>query len=174
MAQTNTQSAQTLPLSYIVAAADGHVGVSWGDLLARAWARQVVVVDAAGVVAGDGGERVQRQIPVQQTARQAERERERLLTHTGFIMLLVQLVSVVLSVQKWKTIPSKKFSRSLIDLMIYVKYKCAFVLLAGVRRRAVGARLCNFDLQDGSFVVGAGQQDEVILKEKHSMNTASG
>lgn len=76
MAQTNTQSAQTLPLSYIVAAADGHVGVSWGDLLARAWARQVVVVDAAGVVAGDGGERVQRQIPVQQTARQAERERE--------------------------------------------------------------------------------------------------
>lgn len=106
MAQTNTQSAQTLPLSYIVAAADGHVGVSWGDLLARAWARQVVVVDAAGVVAGDGGERVQRQIPVQQTARQAERER--LLTHSGFIMLLVQLVSVVLSFQKWKTIPSRK------------------------------------------------------------------
>lgn len=37
-----------------------------------------------------------------------QRERERLLTHSGFIMLLVQLVSVVLSFQKWKTIPSRK------------------------------------------------------------------
>lgn len=60
--------AATFLLSYIVAAADGHVGVTWGDPLGRAGARQVVVVDAVGVVAGDGGEGVQRQIPVLQTA----------------------------------------------------------------------------------------------------------
>ena len=55
-------------ISYIVATADGHVGVTRGDPLGRAGARQVVVVDAVGVVAGDGGEGVQRQIPVLQTA----------------------------------------------------------------------------------------------------------
>lgn len=42
--------------------------MTWGDSLGRAGARQVVVVNAVGVVAGDGGEGVQRQIPVLQTA----------------------------------------------------------------------------------------------------------
>lgn len=65
-------------LSYIVAAADGHVGVTWGDSLGRAGARQVVVVNAVGVVAGDGGERVQRQIPVLQTATHTHTHRGRL------------------------------------------------------------------------------------------------
>ncbi len=75
--KTNTHTAQTFspfPLSYIVATADGHVGVLRGDLLSWAGAWQVVVVDAVGIVAGHGGEGVQRQISVQQTARQTQRE----------------------------------------------------------------------------------------------------
>lgn len=62
-----------LASSYIVAAADGHVRVARGHLLRRAGAGQVVVMDAAGVVAGDGGEGVQRQMPVEQTAERRER-----------------------------------------------------------------------------------------------------
>lgn len=57
-----------LASSYIVAAADGHVRVARGHLLRRAGAGQMVVMDAAGVVAGDGGEGVQRQMLVEQTA----------------------------------------------------------------------------------------------------------
>lgn len=61
-----------LASSYIVAAADGHVGVARGHLLRRAGAGQVVVMDAAGIVGGDGGEGVQSQMPVEQTAERQE------------------------------------------------------------------------------------------------------
>lgn len=71
----------SIPLSYIRATADGHVRVAWGDPLSWAGARQVIVIDAAGIVAGDGREGIQRQIPVQQTARQAQRATDRLLKH---------------------------------------------------------------------------------------------
>lgn len=75
-----TQTGQTfsvpVPLSYIIATADRHVGVARGHPLSRAGARQMVVVDAAGVVAGDGGEGVQRQIPVQQTAGDTGRKQQ--------------------------------------------------------------------------------------------------
>lgn len=54
-------------LSYIIATADGHVRVAWSDLLSWAGSWQVVVTTAAGIVARDGGEGVQREIPVQQT-----------------------------------------------------------------------------------------------------------
>lgn len=63
-------------LSYIITTADGHVRVAWGHLLSWAGARQVVVVDAAGIVAGDGGEGVQRQVLVQQTAGQTDSNRQ--------------------------------------------------------------------------------------------------
>ena len=67
-----------------MAAAHRHVRVAWGDPLSRAGAWQVVVVAAAGVVTGDGGEGVQGQILVLQTAGgtdrqggQTERDRDR-------------------------------------------------------------------------------------------------
>lgn len=44
----------------------------------------------------------------------------------------------------------------------------SFVLVAGVRSRAVGAGLRHSDLQDGRLVVGAGQQDQVVLKAEQS------
>ncbi len=87
---TNTHAAQTLPLlslTHIISAADSHVGVAWGDPLTWAGARQVVVVDTAGVVAGDEGEGVQRQISVQQTARQTQREQTGNLKHGCFCFL---------------------------------------------------------------------------------------
>lgn len=61
-----------LASSYIIAAADGHVRVARGHLLRRAGAGQMVVMDAAGIVAGDGGEGVQRQMFVEQTAERQE------------------------------------------------------------------------------------------------------
>lgn len=54
--------------SYIQTAANGHVGVARGNLFGRAGAGQVVVVAAAGIVARDEGEGVQRQVLVEQTA----------------------------------------------------------------------------------------------------------
>lgn len=53
---------------YIEAAADGHVRMARGDSLCGTGAWQVVVVAAAGIVGRDGGEGVQRQVAVQQTA----------------------------------------------------------------------------------------------------------
>lgn len=88
--------AATFFLSYIVAAADGHVGVTWGDPLGRAGARQVVVVDAVGVVAGDGGEGVQRQIPVLQTATHTHTQRKTLKK----AVYLVSVVFIVSSLSK--------------------------------------------------------------------------
>lgn len=52
-----------------------------------------------------------------------------------------------------------------------VKSECAYLLLVAVGHRAVGAGLSNSDLQDGSFIVGTGQKDQVILKVKQSNNT---
>lgn len=63
------------------------------------------------------------------------------------------------------------FHLPVIVYLISVNDICAYVLLAGVRCGAVGAGLSHFDLQDGSFVVGAGQQNQVILKVKQSRNT---
>lgn len=40
------------------------------------------------------------------------------------------------------------------------------LLWVEVRHRAVGARLCDFDLENRSFVVGTGQQHQVILRRK--------
>lgn len=57
-----------ITLSYIEAAADGHVRVSRGDLLDGTVPWEVVIVPAGGVVTGDGGEGVQRQVTVLQTA----------------------------------------------------------------------------------------------------------
>lgn len=55
-------------MSYIEAAADGHGGMTWGDLLCWAGPRKMVVITATGVVSRNGREGVQRQIPVEQTA----------------------------------------------------------------------------------------------------------
>lgn len=53
-----------------MAAADGHVRVSWGHPLHWTGAGQVVVVHAAGVTGGDGREGVEGEEPVEQTAGQ--------------------------------------------------------------------------------------------------------
>lgn len=97
--------AATFFLSYIVAAADGHVGVTWGDSLGRAGARQVVVVDAVGVVAGDGGEGVQRQIPVLQTATHTHT-----YTQRKTLKRVVYLVSVVFIVSSISETVNKHIS----------------------------------------------------------------
>lgn len=41
---------------------------------------------------------------------------------------------------------------------------CVTVLVAGVGGGAIGAGLGHMDLQDGSFVVGAGQQHQIVLQ----------
>lgn len=45
-----------------------------------------------------------------------------------------------------------------------------FVLLAAVRSRDVGTGVGDSHLQDGGFVVGAGQQDQVILRRRRTKN----
>lgn len=74
---TNVFSPGPRPISYIITTADRHVGVARGHPLSRAGARQMVVVDTAGVVAGDRGEGVQRQVLVQQTAGETRGEGDR-------------------------------------------------------------------------------------------------
>ena len=62
-------------LLHLLPAAYGRVWVLGRDPLHLAGSWQVVVIATVGVVSGDGGEGVQRQVLVEQTARQAERER---------------------------------------------------------------------------------------------------
>jgi len=55
-------------------AADSHVSMTRGHSLSWAGAWKVVVMAAAGIITGDGWEGVQRQILVQETAGQTDRQ----------------------------------------------------------------------------------------------------
>ncbi len=60
--------------AYIIAAADGHDGMTGSDLFSVTGSRQVIIRPAVGITAGDGWELIQRQILVLQTAEHAKRQ----------------------------------------------------------------------------------------------------
>ena len=67
-----THIAQTSPSAYIKSTADSHLRVTRRQPLRGAGPGQMVITAAAGISTREGGERLQRQMLVQQTAEQTE------------------------------------------------------------------------------------------------------
>lgn len=105
---------------YVVAATDGHVRVARGHPLHGAGAGQVVVVDAAGVAGGDGGEGFQGEEPVEQTAGQQRARRPVSLAYS---------VSVLSKEHPWlRKRRSQSLQRSLVVFQALTQSKTKFLL----------------------------------------------